>query len=257
MRAIELEGIEKIPAGLFRGGKESLQRHEAPRARSAVRPLPGNSGFLYTIGTENIEIWDPKGQDYISSMTTPVRRPHEYQWDFKRRFEFWKHQNKYAASLPGQLIGKLIISRPRWFPLPHAVKVEAITVDQDYRGQGIAKALYGIVLTIMKLPLISGDSQTPGGRVNWVSLASIPGVEVKGFVGLEESEIAGKKLDTIMGKLGGNYIGRGGYDIDFFAFDVRPNTTGQQLEAYVKTQLSKIYGDTEFTSGLYAVWSGT
>lgn len=256
MRAQEFEGIEKLPAGLYRGGKAALQHRDFFNARSKVKPLPGDSGFLYTIGTENIEIWDPKGQDYIDSITTPVRRPRESQWSFNRRFEFWKHQNKYAASLPGQLIGKLKISSLRWFPLPHVVKVETITVDEDYRGRGIAKALYGIVLTIMKLPLISGDAHTPGGRVNWVSLASIPGVEVKGFVGLEESEIVGKKLDTIMGKLGGNYIGRGGYDIDFFAFDVTPNTTGKELEAYIKTHLSKIYGSTVYVSGLYAVWSG-
>jgi len=42
----------------------------------------------------------------------------------------------------------------------------------------------------------------------------------------------------------------------FFAFDVTPNATGKELEAHVKTKMSKIYGDTDFNSGLYAIWSG-
>lgn len=244
MRAAEFnEGIYPIPAGQFRGGKSSL---EIPRNfKNTSTQLPGGSGFVYTItpggyATE-ITIWDPKGPDYI---------------------------NRHGAQLPlGQLIGKLEISSVRWFPLPNAVAVEVITVDEGYRGQGIAKALYGIVLTIMKLPLVAGDSQTPGGRINWVSLASIPGVEVKGYVGLEKYELVPNmpsqakrteiNIDTIMGQLGGDYIGQSptGH-LMFFAFDVQPNTTGKELEAYVKTNMSKIYGDTKFRAGLYATWSG-
>ena len=129
----------------------------------------------------------------------------------------------------------------------------------------------------MKRTLVAGDSQPPGGQRNWVSLAGIPGVEMKGYVGIEDYNMfpstrnplgyqgnekqAEQNIDTIMGKLGGDYIGQSQRDElslrQYFAFDVRPNTTGQQLEAYVKTQLSKIYGDTAFTSGLYATWSGT
>lgn len=179
MRAAEFnEGIYPIPAGQFRGGKSSL---EIPRNfKNTSIKLPGGSGFVYTITpsgyTTEITIWDPKGPDYINAAPQPVRKPREAHWAFTDRVKNWNN-SKIA---PGQLIGKLEISSVRWFPLPNAVAVEVITVDEDYRGQGIAKALYGIVLTIMKLPLVAGDSQTPGGRINWVSLASIPGVEVKG-----------------------------------------------------------------------------
>ena len=243
MRAAEFnEGIYPIPAGQFRGGKSSL---EIPQNfKNTLTKLPGGSGFVYTITPSGyiteITIWDPKGPDYI---------------------------NRHGAQLPlGQLIGKLEISSARLFPLPGAVQVEVITVDEDYRGQGIAKALYGIVLTIMKLPLVAGDAQTPGGRINWVSLASIPGVEVKGYVGLEKYELvpnmpsqakrAEQNIDTIMGELGGNYIGQSLAGRHIFAMDVQPNTTGKELEAYVKTNMSKIYGDTKFRAGLYATWSG-
>ena len=243
MRAAEFnEGIYPIPAGQFRGGKSSL---EIPRNfKNTPTKLPGGSGFVYTITpsgyTTEITIWDPKGPDYI---------------------------NRHGAQLPlGQLIGKLEISSARLFPLPGAVQVEVITVDEGYRGQGIAKALYGIVLTIMKLPLVAGDAQTPGGRINWVSLASIPGVEVKGYVGLEKYELvpnmpsqakrAEQNIDNIMGELGGDYIGQSPAGRHIFAMDVQPNTTGKELEAYVKTKLSKIYGNTKFHAGLYATWTG-
>ena len=261
MRAAEFnEGIYPIPAGQFRGGKSSL---EIPRNfKNTSTKLPGGSGFVYTITpggyTTEITIWDPKGPDYINATPQPVRKPREAHWAFTDRVKNWNN-SKIA---PGQLIGNLEISSARWFPLPNAVTVEVITVDEDYRGQGIAKALYGIVLTIMKLPLVAGYSQTPGGRINWVSLASIPGVEMKGYVGLELYDLAnslyhgGKNIDTVMGQLGGDYIGQSPDGHHIFAFDVQPDTTGKELEAYVKTNMSKIYGDTKFRAGLYATWSG-
>ena len=265
MRAAEFnEGIYPMPAGQFRGGKSSL---EIPQNfKNTLTKLPGGSGFVYTITpggySTDITIWDPKGPDYINAAPQPVRKPREAHWAFTDRVKNWNN-SKIA---PGQLIGKLEISSARWFPLPSAVQVEVITVDEGYRGQGIAKALYGIVLTIMKLPLVAGDSQTPGGRINWVSLASIPGVEVKGYVGLEKYELvpnmpsqakrAEQNIDTIMGELGGNYIGQSLAGRHIFAMDVQPNTTGKELEAYVKTKMSKIYGNTKFHAGLYATWTG-
>jgi hypothetical protein len=143
-------------------------------------------------------------------------------------------------------------------------------VDEDYRGVGIAKALYGIVLTILKRPLLAGTSQTPGGRRNWVSLAGIPGVEMKGYISFDEDDLdtrrnpysmttpakANKNIDTIMGQLGGQYIGKSRFGDVYFAFDVKPNTTGTELEAHVKTKLSAVYGNYNSDAGLYAVWTG-
>jgi hypothetical protein len=151
-------------------------------------------------------------------------------------------------------------------------------VDEDYRGVGIAKALYGVVLTIMKRPLLAGSSQTPGGRRNWLSLSQVPGVQMKGYFSIDDSDLqtrdtsdtdrfnnkrmiasqnkaAEKNIDTIMGKLGGEYIGRG-YGGYYFAFDVKPNTTKQELEAYVNTNLTRVYSGGYGSGGLYAVWTG-
>ena len=60
-------------------------------------------------------------------------------------------------------------------------KVETIAVDPDYRSQGLGKALYGVALTILKLTLEAGDTQTKHGQRMWIMLNSIPGVEVLGY----------------------------------------------------------------------------
>jgi GNAT superfamily N-acetyltransferase len=58
--------------------------------------------------------------------------------------------------------------------------VENIAVDPAHRGRGIAKALYGIALSILRLPIEAGQIQTRGGQQMWLMLNSIPGVEVVG-----------------------------------------------------------------------------
>ena len=251
---IQVSEIERIAASDYRGGKSSLY---AAQPGKQVRKLPGGSGLLYStskgrFGGVDIKLWDPNGKDYLAQ------------------------QNREKQGLPGQLIGKLSLSDASNFPLKGAVQVDTITVDEDYRGIGIAKALYGIVLTILKKPLLAGSMQTPGGRRNWVSLASIPGVEMKGYFVIAKGDLeinqkphdnwdrkhninAQAAIDTIMGQLGGQHLGKSPRGSDFFSFDVRPNTTGKELEAHVKQKLVDVYGYTKsiaFNNGLYAVWTG-
>jgi len=59
--------------------------------------------------------------------------------------------------------------------------IETIAVDPDYRNRGLGKALYGIALTILKLTLEAGATQTKFGQQMWIMLNSIPGVEVLGY----------------------------------------------------------------------------
>lgn len=59
--------------------------------------------------------------------------------------------------------------------------VQGLEVDKTVRGQGLATSLYGIVLSILQLKVVSDTSQTPGGARTWVNLSKIPGVEVKGL----------------------------------------------------------------------------
>ena len=245
MRAHQfIREIERIAARDYQGGKDYLGINSLPRQ---FKKLPGGSGFLYSIqdadGEPLIQLWDPAGPE--------------------------------AERGVPQLIGKLSLEKPWGFPIPGALKVNTITVDEDYRGRGLAKALYGIVLTIMRRPLVAGDAQTPGGRQNWVSLSQIPGVEMKGYVSLDddsltnhpdptdnwdkaENRLIAARIDTIMGKLGGQYIGaspRSGNH--YFAFDVKPTASGRELEAYVKQNLARVYNEGyNMITGLYAVWTG-
>lgn len=272
----ELDEIERLRPDDYEGGKYALYDKQVGKQ---LKKLPGGSGLLYStsegrFGGTDIKLWDTNGKDFLAQKERgiepkPVRGRGESRFVYDRRLWDWQRAQR-DLNTPGQLIGKLSVSDAKYFPLKGAVQVDTITVDEDYRGGGIAKALYGIVLTIMKRPLLAGSSQTPGGRRNWVSLASIPGVQMKGYISFEDDDLdtrpspysmttpakANKNIDTIMGELGGQYIGKGRYEDEYFAFDVKPNTTGTELEAYVDTKLSKVYGGYNSSTGLYAIWTG-
>ena len=285
MRAIEflnetqeLDEIERLSPSAYSGGKDSLYDKTAGKQ---IKKLPGGSGLLYSTSEGryegiDIKLWDPNGKDYLAQKSReqepkPVQKRREANADYRYRLRRWE-EYQLGLNAPGQLIGKLSVSDARYFPLKGAVQVDTITVDEDYRGVGLAKALYGIVLTIMKRPLLAGSSQTPGGRRNWLSLASIPGVEMKGYFSMDDDDLnpnaersrfsdttpaqVNKNIDIIMGQLGGQYMGKGRHDDEYFAFDVKPDTTKQELKAYVDTKLSKVYGGYNSDTGLYAVWTG-
>ena len=278
LHELNLNEIERLTRTGYTGGKASLYDKQFGKQ---VKKLPGGSGLLYSTsegrygyGDIDIKLWDPNGKDFIAQKANaqepkPVRGRRESIYDYRTRLYIWE-RNQRDLNTPGQLIGKLSVSDANGFPLKGAVQVDTITVDEDYRGVGLAKALYGIVLTILKRPLVAGSSQTPGGRRNWLSLASIPGVEMKGYFSMDEDDLdtrrdpyssttpakANKNIDTIMGQLGGQHIGSNRHGEEFFAFDVQPDTSKQELKAYVDTNLSKVYGGYNSSTGLYAVWTG-
>jgi GNAT superfamily N-acetyltransferase len=285
--AQELDEIERLNPTAFSGGKKYLDSYGREKS---VRELPGGSGLLYSItndsGDFEIKMWDPANKGEFQPRDVGQRPSYYTRREWASRVEYFQQRDakrkvEFDRS-PGKLIGKLTVdSLGKSFPIPGAVRVGTITVDEDYRGGGIAKALYGVVLTIMKRPLLAGTSQTPGGRRNWVSLSQVPGVQMKGYVTVDDDDLrtrnpsdpdrfndkrqiasqnkaAENRIDTIMGKLGGEYIGPNSYGEHYFAFDVKPNTTKQELEAYVDTNLSRVYtsGYTGSDGGLYAVWTG-
>lgn len=285
---LHLDEIERLTPGAFSGGKSYLDSYGREKS---VRKLPGSSGLLYSVTNDSgdfiIRMWDQANKgEFQTSPINPIRPPYYTRREWESRIEYIKQRDARRKAefnrSPGKLIGELTVnSVGRSFPLPGAVQVGTITVDEDYRGGGVAKALYGIVLTIMKRPLLAGSSQTPGGRRNWLSLSQIPGVQMKGYLRISDMDLetrdpskennyydrrwvasqnkgAEKRIDTIMGKLGGEHIGQNKSGTHYFAFDVKPNTTKQELQAYVDTNLSKVYsgGYSGSDAGLYAVWTG-
>jgi len=214
-----LTEIENMKQSHFRGGKDTLDRFSTP-GKKHLRALPGGSGLMYSITYDSyVHILDPG----IPGTTKP-------------------------SIVAGLYLGKGVI--------PDSVQVGSITVDENYRGRGLARALYGIVLTIMKKTLISGDSQTPGGRRNWLSLASIPGVEIKGLLDLANSQLDKSRqvdntIDQLM-QLGGQFVARDN-NYTYWAFDVVPGNG--QLAPAVKNKLSKLYGY-DSDNLLMATWTG-
>lgn len=268
----QLDEIERLGKGDYTGGKNELEIYKTPGEKKLV-PLPGGSGLFYSIKADSdgtrqfIFIVDPNAVP-----AKPIRQRWDFDAEYNQRLQAWE-KNK-GTSQPA-IVAKLSVEVFN-SPIPNAVQVGSITVDEDYRGMGLAKALYGIVLSIMKKTLVAGNEQTPGGRRNWISLASIPGVEVKGFVQLDTDNTefnpndwpdipvyqhAKKKKekqvdaihDNIM-RLGGQFIGANKY-AEYWAFDVMPGNG--ELAPAVKNSLSKLYSNSgNEPTGLYARWVG-
>jgi GNAT superfamily N-acetyltransferase len=76
--------------------------------------------------------------------------------------------------------------------------VETVVTDPDYRGRGLGKALYGIALSILKLTVEAGETQTKFGQAMWVMLNSIPGVEVLGYAMDRTAEYRAKPGDNVV-----------------------------------------------------------
>ena len=77
-------------------------------------------------------------------------------------------------------------------------RVETVITDPDYRGQGLGKALYGIALSILKLTIEAGETQTKFGQQMWLMLSSIPGVEVLGYAMDHTAEYRAKPGDKVV-----------------------------------------------------------
>ena len=265
MRATEfISEIERIPAGDYAGGKEELNLEKV--SKKEIQKLPGNNPFLYSVQGENsyirVRIWDQS-----KPAQEPVMGDDEYYDVFKNRT---KQYNKLRKKVPGALVGNLTLFHAENFPLPNSLSVDKITVDEDYRGRGIATSLYGIVLSIMRRPLVAGSSQTPGGRRNWLRLSTIPGVQVKGYVSVENRELdvikdrysnrtnekyVDKKINSLM-QLGGQYIGKDS-NSTYWAFDLVPGTG--ELAPAVKSYMSRLYQNEyagEPSTGMYAIYTG-
>ena len=248
--------IERLARDEYTGGRSSL--YQSPEYVSLVdtKPLPGTSGYVYSIEGKRyrsvIRIYNPQDKTVIGALKL----------------------NEVPA---GE------------FPIQPTYQVHSITVDEAYRGKDIAKSLYGIALSIMHITLLAGEGQTPGGRQMWISLNKIPGVEVMGYMTIDDTyfnempkgssaaSIAAmpekerttrsqnvEKLQDIVMSLGGEYLGvitksRYGGTQHVFTF---PVTVGKsELINAIKSSPVGVYTG-EYGSrggwdtGLLAEWTG-
>jgi hypothetical protein len=215
---------------------------------------------------ENLDDTEFTGGDAWLSLLT---------WEFPRRYPLPGTTFTYSYQL---LVGKLIVvafdgdrrigaittnrTPVKW--AKNAFTVDVVTTSERYRAQGVIKALYRAMLWRMKITLLAGYSQTSGGKRNWLSLLSMPNVEVKGLIVLDdrslpptdirttdmrgyEISIADENMDLLM-SMGAEHLGSFA-DTHYFAFDVVPGTG--ELVPYVKNKLSTIY---DGNAQLFARW---
>lgn len=238
MKIKELFEITRLSKTDYTGGREELENYiwyKAKLSKKLIKPLPGGSGFVYSVKKSAdamiIKIWDPKVKGKIDV---------------------------------GMLIGELALKRKYDFPIEDTYQVDYVTIDEDYRGQHLGKSLYGIALSILKLTLLAGSSQTPISRTNWASLSKIPGVEIIGYTSIDPDELNAKDIDTIMSKLGGLTLGKQSGSGDYYiGFEVAPNTKKNELASIFKSKFNTIYKDNFRWSarndsfvGLLAHWVG-
>ena len=134
--------IARIPKSQLDGWGDA-DTIEPQQEPKGSKPLPGGSGYKYHV--------DRQGSDRIEITL----------YD----------QGEIIAELDLEELGAPI---PLW-------RVETVVATPNYQGRGLGMALYGIALSVLKLTLVAGETQTVHGARQWLKLSQIPGVEVMGM----------------------------------------------------------------------------
>jgi GNAT superfamily N-acetyltransferase len=168
-----------------------------PKTPVKKKPLPGGSGFTYAVNKPDAE-------------------------------------NLEIMIFDGDtLAGELDLFYTRDFM--KTWRVETVVTDPDYRGRGLGKALYGIALSILKLTIEAGDTQTRHGQQMWLMLNSIPGVTVQGYNMERTGEYKPQRGDNVVDQ---------NKDWTRYTFPVNPGSTsmrsGRRGTGIYTTQASMI-----------------
>jgi GNAT superfamily N-acetyltransferase len=249
-----------MPQGDYTGDDFDLahtQRRSSKAQLLRSKYVPGHKGFFWTIadqfGTKNIVIINPE---------------HSYSKEYNDRTD------KYEAEVGPAIIAQLGLDHKLNIPGINGYQIGAVAVRKEYRGQGFGTALYLLAMQQLKLWLMAGDSQTPGGRRNWITLNTIPGVEVDGLLMVPKEELdnpyrwgsdpdAVRRFDRIVNSLmeiGFNHIGNN-HDYDFFLFPIKQGK-GELMTAVKKAKFRIYHGwngssnNWDIDVSLVARWTG-
>jgi hypothetical protein len=166
--------------------------------------------------------------------------------------------------------GYLAFRKMNSFPIPNAYQVTLVSLDPQYRGQGLGQTLYGIGMKLLGMTIVSDVEQTPEARRMWVNLHKIPGVEIFGYTDVSSKSWANRNnpdriydyedLDIIKAvrRVGGREIGSDQF-FTYLAFPVTGNVDRGEL-ASLNKKLS-IYSarhpeEGGTMNGLFARWAG-
>jgi hypothetical protein len=145
------------------------------------------------------------------------------------------------------------------------IQVGEITVDKQFRGEGIANRLYDVALKSGYI-LFSGEKQTPGGRAMWSNLYRRPDVEVTGWVKFyvdnpSYSDYSDDEFIKFIEQQGGAYLGESTNNYYpgnkmYFEFAIEQLPTKAQLEIRGKKSPIKVYNTRGNDTGLMARYIG-
>jgi len=152
--------IARIPQSELGGWGDKDTLEPMPKPPKGRKPLPGGSGYTYAVNRDDPEFMEIMIFD----------------------------GDTLAAELD---LFATLDPLKTW-------RVETVITDPDYRGQGLGKALYGIALSILKLTIEAGETQTKFGQAMWLMLDSIPGVEVLGYAMDRTNEYRARPGDRIV-----------------------------------------------------------
>ena len=251
---MKITEIDRLPQHVYDGDfydhpDPEQDIREAKSMLRNARPLMGYKGFFWTTRSDSISIINSKHVYEI------------HDWD---------------ADTPGTIVGPLIVAHSNLegkvnaSPIKNLYQINTVSVRKQYQGRGLGTMLYLIMLRQLKMWLMAGDSQTPGGRKAWVSLSSVPGVEVYGLLSVSNYELSNpiryndksmiRNFDSLVDSLmeiGFNHIGQNP-EYTFFIFPVKKGK-GELVNAVKKAKF-KIYGASperwELDVSLLARWTG-
>ncbi len=132
------------------------------------------------------------------------------------------------------------------FPLADAYTVDTVTTHEQFRNRGLAKKLYEIALKDIKITLVAGSVQTPGGQRNWVSLANMPGVDISGYIAMDVKgfqrarEDISDFVDDFFKQTPWSIGAAGNYE--FYDIPLAYAKEGDKLKTAVTTKFINLYG---------------
>jgi GNAT superfamily N-acetyltransferase len=203
-------------------GEEDLRRYERIYAASKrdLKPL-GDTNFLYTVvqGRADGRVWI------------------------------------FAADKEENLIAVLSLDEPTASIDEASHSVDAVVVSPEYRGRGIAQLLYKVAIyprpNGLGITLVSGESQTAGGKKTWAKFEADPNVEITGFFlihgsiidpelhgGSAGSQDAGELLDDLFGRIGAQFEK---YDRGFYIFTFPVKFLKSRIVGQIETELLRLY----------------
>jgi pyrimidine deaminase RibD-like protein len=139
----------------------------------------------------------------------------------------------------GKLVAELDL-KPTNDPI-NSWQVASVAAQPEYKGKGLGQSLYGIALSILKLTLRAGSTQTKHGREMWLKLNNIPGVEVQGITSTPKLQFKSSAQNQVLWDTGKNIV---------HTFPVTPGSTSMKSAQQGKG----LYNNAK--SSMIARWTG-